>query len=108
MAPRHRLRAWIGRIADMPVAGAGRIHDNIKTRPFGLRPQHGFGQRGATDIAEADEQDRRLRHSAAAVLRPSAGMPIERRPPKSVRATITPSFSIYSINRRTRPGELVP
>jgi hypothetical protein len=54
---RGRDRAAIGRAADMPVAGARRIHRHHDPAPVRLGPHRRFGERRTADIAEADEQD---------------------------------------------------
>jgi len=60
VAARGRLRAPVGRMADMPVAGAGGIDIDRQAGLLGLGAQGRLGKRRAADIAEANEQDRRL------------------------------------------------
>jgi hypothetical protein len=57
MPPRRRLRPRVRRLARMPVPGSGGIDDQVETEPFRLGAQGGLGERGATDVAEADEED---------------------------------------------------
>ena len=44
-------------LARVPVAGAGRVDDQVEALAGRLGAQGGFGEGGATDVAEADEQD---------------------------------------------------
>ncbi|OBP73159.1 hypothetical protein BAE42_13455 [Mesorhizobium loti] len=56
---RDRDRAWIGRRADLPAAGGGRIEQHMAALaslgPDGAKDA--LGQRRAADVAEADEQN---------------------------------------------------
>src|SRR3546814_13190077 len=65
VAARGGDRAAIGRMADVPVAGAGRIDLDAAVEP-GLaqaRTQRALGHRRAADVAQADHQQAlRLRH----------------------------------------------
>ena len=54
---RHGLGARIGRMADMPVPRAGGLDDQVEAETFGLGAEGGLGEGGATDVAEADEED---------------------------------------------------
>ena len=54
--------AAVGRLARMPVAGAGGVDDEVEAEPLRLGPQRALGERRATDVAEADEQHRRRHH----------------------------------------------
>ncbi len=94
VAQRHGLRAAVGWGADMPVAGSCGIDLEGQASALGFGAEGGFCEGRAADIAEADQEDGDAHPSAAAVDSPSCGTPIERRPPKSVRATMTPIFSI--------------
>lgn len=49
--------AWVGRLPDMPVAGAGAVHLEVEPEALGFDPERGFGQWRPTDIAQADEKD---------------------------------------------------
>jgi hypothetical protein len=60
MAERGGLRTAIGGLANMPVASAGGVDLHLKAGRFRLGPERCFGQRGAADIAETDEQDGRV------------------------------------------------
>jgi hypothetical protein len=44
----------VGRVADMPVPGAGAVD----VSGWQVRAQHGFGRGGPADVAEADAEDR--------------------------------------------------
>ena len=57
MPPRGRLRPRVRRLARMPVPGPGGIDDQIEPEPLRLGAQGGLGERRATDVAEADEED---------------------------------------------------
>ena len=46
-------------LAGVPVAGPGRVDDDLQPQSGGLGPQRALGQGRATDVAEADEQDAR-------------------------------------------------
>ncbi|MNW04085.1 hypothetical protein D3C71_2001180 [compost metagenome] len=54
---RHGLGARIGRRADVPIAGPGRIDNDVQLQAPGLFAEGDLGQRRATDVAEADEED---------------------------------------------------
>jgi hypothetical protein len=54
--------AGIGRVAGVPVAGAGGIRRVGQAGLCRAVAEGGFGQRRAADIAEADEQDGGLAH----------------------------------------------
>ena len=54
---RHGLRAQVGWRADVPIAGAGGIDDDVQLQATGFFAEGGLGQGRATDIAEADEED---------------------------------------------------
>ena len=56
-ATRLGLRATIGRMADMPVAGTRRINRRIDPRAAKGGASGAFGKRRAADIAEAEKQD---------------------------------------------------
>jgi len=57
MFARHGLGARIGRMADMPVPRAGGLDDQVEPQALGLGAEGGLGEGGATDVAEADEED---------------------------------------------------
>ena len=57
MFARHGLGARIGRMADMPVPRAGGVDDQVETQALSLGAEGGLGEGGATDVAEADEED---------------------------------------------------
>ena len=63
---RRRLRARVGRLADMPIAETGRVdlEEFEHALLFGDAAEHAFGHGGAADIAEANEEETVLRHSA--------------------------------------------
>ncbi len=56
VARRHRPRPPVGRLAGMPVAGAGGIGLDLEAEPLRLGTKRRFGERRAADIAQADEQ----------------------------------------------------
>src|SRR5688572_31423588 len=63
---RDRLRTAVRRLADVPVAGPGRIDLHFQPQPLGLRTKRGLGERRTTDVAETHEQHgRTLIHSLA-------------------------------------------
>jgi hypothetical protein len=41
----------------MPVPRAGGLDDQVEAETFGLGAEGGLGEGGATDVAEADEED---------------------------------------------------
>ena len=57
MPPRRRLRPRVRRLARMPVPGPGGIDHQVETESLRLGAQGGLGERRATDVAEADEED---------------------------------------------------
>ncbi len=59
VAQRRRLRAAVGWIADMPVAGSRRFDLDIQPGLLRRLPEGRFGQGRAADIAQADEEDGR-------------------------------------------------
>lgn len=54
---RHGLGARVRRRADVPVAGAGGIDNDVQLQATGLFTEGRLGQGRATDVAEADEED---------------------------------------------------
>ena len=60
---RHRDRALVGRMADMPRSGPRRIYDDIHPRPRSRIAHRRLGQRRAADIAEAYKQNGRSLHT---------------------------------------------
>ena len=62
---RGGLRARVGRLADMPIAHAGRVDLEAVGDAlfFGDAAEHAFGHGRAADIAETDEQETMLCHA---------------------------------------------
>ena len=58
---RHIPCARVGRLARMPVARPRAVRLGVEPDPLGLGAEGGFGQRRATDIADAHEQHPKAR-----------------------------------------------
>lgn len=59
MTPGLVLRARIGGMADMPIAGSCRIGLRLQPGALGSSTKGSFSQRGSADIAKANEQQAR-------------------------------------------------
>src|SRR5262245_6588534 len=60
-APGMMLRAFVGWMPDVPVAGARRLDVDIDARFFRQMPQYPFGRGRTADVAGAREENSRRR-----------------------------------------------
>ena len=108
---RVRDRAPVGRLADMPVAGAGRCDDDPVRHAGARRPlaKHALGGRRAADVAQADEQhrvlDRSLVHYSVSNPQSVAAKPAARRP--IIARRVACRFMPISMNNPVRCALLV-
>ena len=75
-----RLGAPVGRLADVPVAGAGGVDLDVEADPLRLMAERRLGERRTADVAEADEQDGGF-HAARSILLRHSGARAKAREP---------------------------